>query len=521
MNHDTGQITLQIDGRQVTAAAGSTIWEAAHAAGIEIPVLCHDPRLKPAGVCRLCVVDVGERVLAASCVRAAEDGLKVTTRSEALERQRTMLTRLLMADHPAPCARQTSTADCKLEALAAQYGVREAAGAGAASSDSGALKDLLPSGNSRPSDLSSHVIAVDHQACILCDRCIRACDDLQSNEVIGRTGKGYTSRIAFDLNAPMGTSTCVSCGECAASCPTGALTHKAQTAPLRPVHETHSVDTVCPYCGVGCALTYRVADNRILQADGRESPVNHGRLCVKGRYGFDYTHHAQRLTVPLIRRKECYPKGPLSRAVRGGENGGGRRRPGGIVDDKEVLPAFREATWEEALDMVAARLSDIKKSAGAGALAGFGSAKCSNEEAYLFQKLVRAVFGTNNVDHCTRLCHASSVAALLETIGSGAVTNTFADVARAEVALITGSNTTSNHPVAATFIKEAVKNGTRLILVDPRRPDLHTFAAPLGGDAGGTPGRRLIGDELHRVRIRRLEIGHADQVILVEHELPD
>ncbi|MGE0376490.1 MAG: molybdopterin-dependent oxidoreductase [Planctomycetaceae bacterium] len=337
-------------------------------------------------------------------------------------------------------------------------------------------------------------------ACILCDRCIRACDDVQNNHVIGRTGKGHAARIAFDLNQPMGQSTCVSCGECAAACPTDALTHKQITLPVISIADAAkhsgcseaagvlSTPTVCPYCGVGCAITVHSRDNQIVLAEGRESPVNHARLCVKGRYGWDYTHHPQRLTRPLIRRETAYPKGPLSSDVAehtrstpaASEQPGcstKARKPGGIVDYAEVLPAFREATWEEALDLVGERLRSIRDEHGSGALAGFGSAKCSNEEAYLFQKLVRAGFGTNNVDHCTRLCHASSVAALMETIGSGAVTNVFADVANADVCLLTGTHTASNHPVAATFIKEAVRRGTKLIVVDVRRHELADFAA--------------------------------------------
>ncbi|MGH8009664.1 MAG: molybdopterin oxidoreductase family protein, partial [Candidatus Binatia bacterium] len=239
--------------------------------------------------------------------------------------------------------------------------------------------------------------------------------------------------------------------------------------------KTKAVDSVCPYCGVGCAITYHVKDNAIVQVSGRESPVNHGRLCVKGRYGFDYALHPQRLTVPLIRRAEFYPKGPLSQDVRG-EDGQWQRKPGGIVDYAEVLPAFREATWDEALDLVAARLQNIRNQHGPGVLAGFGSAKCSNEEAYLFQKLIRVVFGTNNVDHCTRLCHASSVAALQETIGSGAVSNVFGDVQYADVAVVIGSNATENHPVAATFFKQAAERGTTLIVIDPRRPALADHA---------------------------------------------
>jgi formate dehydrogenase major subunit len=457
-------ISLTIDDLEVTVPAGTTIWEAARQSGISIPVLCHDPRLEPVGVCRMCVVDVGGRVLAASCVRQAEEGMQVTTRGKKIDGHRRVLTELLLSDQlpEKDDPRETTTGDNALFALSRDLGVSTSRFAAA---------------DGRGCDNSSQVIAVNHQACILCDRCIRACDDVQANDVIGRTGKGYTARIGFDLDLPMGESTCVSCGECAAACPTGALTNKAITVELRPREQLKAVDSVCPYCGVGCALTFHVDEqaNRIAYVDGRDGRSNHHRLCVKGRFGFDYVSHPQRLTHPLIRRDEHYPKGPLSAAVRD-QAGPGRRKPGGIVDDEQVMSAFRRATWDEALDLVADRLKTIRDLHGPSALAGFGSAKCSIEEAYLFQKLVRTAFGTNNVDHCTRLCHASSVAALMETIGSGAVTNTFSDVANAELALLAGTNTTANHPVAATFFKQAARHGTRLIVVDPRRPDIADHA---------------------------------------------
>jgi formate dehydrogenase major subunit len=455
------EVALTIDGREASVPAGTSIWDAARALGIDIPVLCHDPRLRPVGVCRMCVVDVGGRVLAAACVRACEPGMRVTTTSPTIEGHRRMLTELLMSDQPPECPKEHTTGDSALAALARRYDARG---------------DSLPRGNGRPADASSKVIAVDHQACILCDRCIRACDDIQSNDVIGRTGKGYRTRIGFDLDDPMGSSSCVSCGECMAVCPTGALVHKPLRLPIVPRAGLARVDSVCPYCGVGCALSYWVDEekNAVVYAEGRESPVNHRRLCVKGRYGFDYATHPQRLTRPLIRREGFYPKAALSPEVAGELDEG---RPGSrIVDYELVLPAFREASWEEALDLVAERLGAIRDAHGPGAMAGFGSAKCSIEEAYVFQKMVRAVFGTNNVDHCTRLCHASSVAALLETIGSGAVTNTFAGIEDADFALLAGTNTTANHPVAASFFKQAAKRGCKLVVVDPRRPDLALHA---------------------------------------------
>ncbi len=488
----TRTVTLTIDGHQLTVPEDTTIWAAAKAAGIEIPVLCHNERFDPVGVCRICVVDVGARVYAASCVRPCENGMDVRTSTPDVERSRATLAELLLADQPARDRdpKQTTTGDNELLALADRYGVTR--------------EDGLPVATGRGADISNPVIAVDHDACILCDRCVRACDDIQGNDVIGRSGKGYSTRIAFDLNDPMGASSCVTCGECVAACPTGALTNKpVDNIPIRPRSELDTVDSVCPYCGVGCALTYHVDRQRgaIAFAEGRDQPGSKSRLCVKGRYGWDYAASPQRLTTPLIRRDEAYPKGALSADVRGEMNGpgnagrkgtggpGGRdgeggdrgqrrrgRRPGGLVDYAEVLPHFREATWDEALDLVARRLTGIHAESGPGAIAGFGSAKCSNEEAYLFQKLIRTGFHTNNVDHCTRLCHASSVAALFEGIGSGAVSTTYGDVVNADVAIVTGSNPTANHPVASSFFKQARRNGTTIIYIDPRADKMSDHA---------------------------------------------
>lgn len=447
----TSTLTVTIDGVQVTVPPGTTLYDAAAQAGIPVPVLCHSPKLDPVAVCRMCVVEVqGARVLQAACIRQAEEGMVVQTQSEQVTRSRAMLTELLLSDYPAASTQNghaqayTGKRNLLLD-LAAQQGV---------------TTGRFPA---RPIDAgqdhSSAVIQVNHNACILCDRCIRACDDIQSNEVIGRAGKGYTARIAFDNDLPMGQSSCVSCGECMAACPTGALLDKPLTLTVLSDTPLTQVESLCPYCGVGCSLTYTVDPhhNTIVQVSGRESPVNHGRLCVKGRYGFDYTHHHERLTVPLIRKPEYYPK-----AIEG------------LGDDPHA--AFREATWDEALALAAQRFLAVKRDSGSQALAGFGSAKCSNEDNYLFQKLIRAVFGTNNVDHCTRLCHASSVAALMEQIGGGSVSNPFADSLETDAILIIGSNTTHNHPVAATFMKHAAKHGTTLIVADPRRPEMADHA---------------------------------------------
>src|SRR5256885_2811586 len=307
-------VTLTIDGREVTVAEGSTIWAAAKEAGIDRPVLCHDERYDPVGVCRMCVVDVGAPAYAASCVRACEDGMDVKTATPDVERSRAVLTQLLLADQPERerDPKQTTTGDNELLALADRYRVSR--------------EDGLPVAAGRGMDVSNPVIAVDHDSCILCDRCVRACDDIQGNDVIGRSGKGYATRIAFDLNDPMGESSGVTCGECVSACPTGALANKPiRNIPIRPRSELDQVNTVCPYCGVGCALTYHVDRERgaIAFAEGRDQPGSKGRLCVKGRYGWDYAASPQRLTVPLIRREESYPKGALSAEVRGDMGDGG------------------------------------------------------------------------------------------------------------------------------------------------------------------------------------------------------
>ncbi|MFM7331126.1 MAG: formate dehydrogenase subunit alpha, partial [Brachymonas sp.] len=302
-------------------------------------------------------------------------------------------------------------------------------------------------------DLSHPAMAVNLDACIQCTRCVRACREEQANDVIGYALRGGHSSIVFDQADSMGESSCVACGECVQACPTGALMPKTQIGSQKV---DQKVDSVCPYCGVGCLITYNVKDSKIVSVEGRDGPANQSRLCVKGRFGFDYVHHEGRLTKPLIRKagvlKEILPR------------------------DADWRDVFREATWEEALDLAGGKLKGLRDQYGAKALAGFGSAKGSNEEAYIFQKLVRTGFGSNNVDHCTRLCHASSVAALLEGVGSGAVSNQVNDVAHSEVILVIGSNPTANHPVAATWIKNAAKKGTKIILADPRKTDLARHA---------------------------------------------
>jgi formate dehydrogenase major subunit len=430
-------VSFKLDGREVTCRANETIIEVAAREGVEIPRLCYKPGLDAVGNCRSCMVEIkGERVLAPSCCRAPANGMEVSTKSERAVASQKLVLELLLSDMP----EADYTRNNEVDQWAARLGVG---------------KPRFASRGQVPHDLSHPAIAVNLDACIQCTRCVRACREEQVNDVIGLAFRGEHAKIVFDMDDPMGLSTCVACGECVQACPTGALMPARDVALNVPDKQ---VASVCPYCGVGCQLTYNVKDNKILYVEGRDGPANHGRLCVKGRYGFDYANHPQRLTVPLIRRADAPKRADVE------------------MDPERVMDVFREASWEEALELAGGKLRELRDQYGPKSLAGFGSAKGSNEEAYLFQKLVRTGFQSNNVDHCTRLCHASSVVALLEGIGSGAVSNPVMDVTQADVVIVIGANPTVNHPVAATWIKNAVRNGTRLIVCDPRKSELARMA---------------------------------------------
>ncbi|GGY95326.1 formate dehydrogenase subunit alpha [Pseudoduganella plicata] len=430
-------IGFQLNGCDVQARAGETLLDVARREGIEVPHLCWKDGLAAAGNCRACVVEIeGERVLAPSCCRVPTAGMKVDSASARAVAAQKMVLELLQSDLPEATYTRHNEVD--------EWAVKLKLG-----------KPRFAARAQPARDTSHAAIAVNLDACIQCTRCVRACRDEQANDVIGLALRGDSAKIVFDMDDAMGASTCVACGECVQACPTGALAPARDAALQMPDKQ---VASVCPYCGVGCQLTYNVRANRIMSVEGRDGPANHGRLCVKGRYGFDYAHHPQRLTTPLVRRA------------------GVPKSAGAPMDPERVMEVFREASWEEALALAGGGLARIRDNHGRKALAGFGSAKGSNEEAYLFQKLVRTGFGSNNVDHCTRLCHASSVAALLEGIGSGAVSNPVMDVLKAEVVIVIGANPTVNHPVAATWIKNAVRNGTKLILCDPRRSELARHA---------------------------------------------
>ncbi len=427
---DLPLVSFRLDGQDVQAVQGETVLQAADRLGVRIPRLCYSEGLRPDGNCRACVVEVaGERVLAPSCCRAVTPGMDVQTRSERASTSQKMVLEMLLADLPQQ-GHKWNDGTGELRAPGEAPGQHGELSAWARELNVTPRASLTALRREAPApDLSHPAMAVNLDACIQCTRCVRACREEQVNDVIGYARRGAESQIVFDLSDPMGASTCVACGECVQACPTGALMPKTMVG-SQAVDRT--VDSVCPFCGVGCQLTYQVRGNRIVGVEGRDGPANQGRLCVKGRFGFDYAHHPDRLTRPLIRKP-------------------------GVPKDTEVLRAIRDTH-------------------GPKALAGFGSAKGTNEEAYLFQKLVRTGFGSNNVDHCTRLCHASSVSALLEGVGSGAVSNPVGDVAQAELVIVIGSNPTANHPVAATWMKNAARRGTKIVLADPRVTDIGRHA---------------------------------------------
>jgi len=464
----SGAIKFTLDGRAVEALPGETIWQVAQREGVEIPHLCYspDPGYRADGNCRACMVEIeGERVLAASCIRQPSEGMKVASASERARKAREMVFELLVSDQPPrerahdPSSKFWTWAE-KIDVTSSRFPAREA----------------------HAPDPSHVAMRVNLDACINCTLCVRACGEVQSNDVIGMAYRGHGAKVVFDLDDPMGNSTCVACGECVQACPTGALMEASllDEEGVRQNYEDREVETVCPYCGVGCQVSLKIRDDKILYVDGRDGPANRNRLCVKGRFGYDYIYHPHRLTKPLVRRDDA-PKGTDVQ-----------------IDPANPWTHFREASWEEALERAAGGLKTIYGRDGGAALAGFGSAKGSNEEAYLFQKLIRTAFGTNNVDHCTRLCHASSVAGLMEGIGSGAVTAPFMAAKDAECIILIGARPAQNHPVAATFLKDAAKRGAKLIVMDPRGQNMARYASHMVQFKPGTD-VALLNGMLHTI----------------------
>jgi formate dehydrogenase major subunit len=411
-------LDLYIDGRSCAVADGGTILEAVRGAGLDLPTLCHDDRLRPSGACRLCLVEVdGGSHWAAACATPAVAGARIVTRSPAIEDYRRTVLTMMARDYPAAAVSQAP--ETPFHRLLKEYGIAPAPIAT----------------EPRPADTSHPFIAVDLARCIECYRCVRICDQLQGQGVWSLRGRGAGISIVSD-RVPLALSSCVSCGACVDTCPTGAL-EDAMAGRLGPA--MNWTRTVCPYCGVGCELLAGSRDGRLVSMrPAPDAPVNRGHLCVKGRYGFEFVDAPDRVTTPMIRR----------------------------------AGAWQETSWDEAIGFAADRLRDVIGRHGPDQVGILGSARATNEDNYVAQKFARVVLGTNNVDCCARVCHAPSAAGLKQAVGAGLATNSFDDLERAGAILLWGANSTESHPVIGARIRQAVRHGARLIVVDPRRTEL-------------------------------------------------
>ena len=438
-----------INDKHVQALGFETIWEVAKREGYFIPHLCHNNETgyEPDGNCRSCVIEVeGERVLSASCIRKPEDGMKVITNNKKVEKSQKLILELLLSDQP-----EKEKSHNKLSPFWKMINSRKITESRFPKKDFKTVPNV---------DKSHPAMTVSLDACIQCGLCVRACRDVQVNDVLGMSNRGSSTFPVFDLNDPMGSSSCVGCGECVQACPTGAIM-ESNLLNENDIHTTFAdtkIKSLCPFCGVGCQTEVSVKNNKIIAVNGYNGPANENRLCVKGRFGFDYVANNSRLKEPLIRIDKSTKSWDLS------------------IEDSQIYKYFRKASWEEAIQYASNGFKNVLKNNQPSSLAGFGSAKGSNEEAYLFQKLIRTGFKTNNVDHCTRLCHASSVAALLQSVGSAAVTAPFTAVKDADCIIVIGARPEQNHPVAASYLKQAVKNGSKLIIIDPRKQNLSRYA---------------------------------------------
>ncbi|MBW8017577.1 MAG: formate dehydrogenase subunit alpha [Planctomycetes bacterium] len=429
------EIKFNINGKQITGSGGQTILEAALDNGIEIPNLCHDPRLVPSGACRLCLVEVeGLNKDVTACTHKISDGMVVSSESEEVRGIRKTILELLFTEHQGQCATCDDNGECNLQRYAYEYQVSDEI-----------IGQCQPVEHADNYTTGNKALEYDPGKCIRCGRCIRICDEVQMDTALTFMNRAGKTEVTTAFEMPLNESTCELCGQCISTCPTGAL-YERYAKGKGACQDLKRTMTTCAYCGVGCRIELNT-NTKTNQYVRSTSPVgiipNDGNLCVKGRFGFEFVNSDERLTTPLIKR-----------------------------DGK-----FEEATWDEALDLVANRLSEIKAKHGADSIGGLSSAKCTNEDNYVFQKFIRAVIGTNNVDHCARLCHASTVAGLIKAFGSGAMTNSIDEFKKADCVFVIGSNTTEAHPVLALKIKDGVvNNGARVIIADPREIDLVRFS---------------------------------------------
>jgi len=436
------KISVKMNGKKIKADKGKTVLEIARENGVKIPTLCHSDVLDSTGACRLCVVEIeGARALMPACVTEAADGMVIHTHTDKVIKARRIFLELLWSAHPNDCTMCEKSGACEFQDLTYEYG---------ADVERFRSRDAYDF----PLDASNPYYVRDYNKCVLCGRCIRACSEIQGNDVLDFAARGFSTMVSTPFEKPLEESNCVFCGNCVALCPTGALTEKQRYGQGREWEFKH-VTTTCPYCGCGCTFDLCVKDNKIVKVDSsnyEKNIVNKTALCVKGRFGLGFVDSPDRLDYPLIRK---VPKG----------------------EGTGTLKDYKKVSWKKALDLVAEKLRDIKDKHGADALGGFSSARCTNEENYVFQKFVRAALGTNNVDHCARLCHASTVAGLAKAFGSGAMTNSIDEIKDADCILVTGSNTTETHPIISLEVKKAVRKGAKLLVIEPRNIDLCGIAS--------------------------------------------
>ena len=421
-------VTLTIDGREVTVPEGTSVMRAAALSEIKIPKLCATEQLEAFGSCRLCLVEIeGMKGLPASCTTPVAQGMKVRTQNKQLADIRRGVMELYISDHPLDCLTCPANGHCELQDMAGVVGLREVryGYAGANHLDA-------------PKDTSNPYFTFDASKCIVCSRCVRACDEQQGTFALTIQGRGFDSTVAASQNVPFMDSECVSCGACVQACPTATL---SENSLIEKGQAEHSVITTCAYCGVGCSFRAEMQGEEVVRmVPNKDGHANHGHSCVKGRFAIGYATHPDRILKPMIRQRISDP--------------------------------WREVSWEEAIGHAASELKRIQAKYGRNSIGGITSSRCSNEETYLVQKLVRAGFGNNNVDTCARVCHSPTGYGLKNTLGESAGTQNFDSVMKADVIVVIGANPTDGHPVFASQMKRRLRQGARLIIADPRTIDL-------------------------------------------------
>ena len=428
VRESAASISLTIDGREVTVPAGTSVMRASIESGSNVPKLCATDSLEPFGSCRLCMVEIeGRKGYPASCTTPAEAGMVVRTQSDRLQQLRKGVMELTISDHPLDCLTCSANGDCELQDMAGATGLREVRYGYKGANHLALVKDE-----------SNPYFSYDPSKCIVCNRCVRACEEIQGTFALTISGRGFESRVSPGQDQPFMESECVSCGACVQACPTATLQERTVIHWGQP---EHSVVTTCAYCGVGCAFKAEMKGNEVVRmVPHKDGAANHGHSCIKGRFAWGYATHKDRITKPMIRNR--------------------------------ITDPWREVGWDEAIGYAASEFKRIQQKYGRDAVGGISSSRCTNEEVYLVQKLVRAAFGTNNVDTCARVCHSPTGYGLGQTFGTSAGTQTFDSVMKMDVALVIGANPTAAHPVFASRLKRRLREGARLIVIDPREVEL-------------------------------------------------